>query len=275
MFYVLSFLKIKKSIVAILLLIASIWLIWCGNKRQNTQEPTPVREKPKVVINSWLDIIHGERSSQYLSGYTGQSVVITKENNTLVNINKVDYKNPVIQPWEQFLYRNEKYWFQVLLWLERKWGKIIESTPKQSILGNWTASGEIVFYITHPGFTKDNPDDFCCLSNPLCKECYFEKILTLHIYDYTTYNWYKTELAKQVGYEKMMMQEEGVSIESLTVGKNNRYYFLLTQNIFDERLKQIFQYLECEDGDNIPSRLVCPYWKNQLFLNWFSVFDVE
>ena len=114
-------------------------------REQKQREEKRITEQKK--INDLVEIMSGSISSEYLPWYTGDTIVITNENSGAV----------VIQPWDELLYRNEVYWFQLLLWKELKGGKICKNNF-ENIEHGWI----IDFYLSWTNNINDIQDTVMC-----------------------------------------------------------------------------------------------------------------
>lgn len=242
-----------------------LWLLWCaknGAEKEEQQQPIHTGSNTGVVAttkvetwgkaNTWetVQTISGAESSKYLRGYTWDTVVITKENSGAV----------VIQPWDELLYRNEVYWFQVKLWKEWKWGKICRVLDQWK----WSFLDIIRFFIKHP-VKSLSIDTVWCWSD------WFESFLQVESDNYSVYNEKKNTLPWP--WEPSAWN----TLKKSTYGKNNLYYFLVDPMVPDKRIQQLFQYIKCEvvgkDGEY--DVVSCPWWMERIFINWFSAFNIK
>lgn len=246
--------NINKQYILLSTILFTVLLAWCSFKPntpsgQNTwmqvDTGSSISTDTKVLIISWTE------STKYLSWYTWDTVVITTDNSGAV----------VIQPWDELLYRNEVYWFQVLLGKEWKGGQVCR------VIGEWLwdITALIRFSIKHP--INNNVVDIGCVWNP-----WFESHIQLNIYTTKDYMAYKTK-----PLDLWSKETPRSIIQKQTYGGNNMYYFVVTQSVPDNRIKQLYPYIACKPlGKSGEYDIVsCLGRINQLFTNKLNTFNIK
>ena len=256
----------KKTFVIMWLL--ALWLFWYpfakNGAEKEEQQPIHTGSNTGVVAttkvetwgkaNTWetVQIISGAESSKYLRGYTWDTVVITKENSGAV----------VIQSWDELLYRNEVYWFQVKLWKEWKWGKICKWASE-----HWYNT-TIEFYFSWATFSSDAASGNAHPDKTWCTPYWYEPIVDLRIYDST---WFK------IANNEPEMDGTTWWLEKKLNGKNNIYYFYFWFTEPDNAMKKLVPSLKCyqvKARDWSPD-LSCPWWEGEIITKRFSAFNLK
>lgn len=209
-------------------------------------------------LHTWQQytIISWAASSEYLPWYTGDVVIITNENSGAV----------VLIPNEQLLYRNELYWFQVLLGKDWKGGKICESSDLHK------DAKSVWFFLSwdfaYPNYRNQNthPD------TTWCRPIWYVPWGDIAMYTYDNFD---------ILNNSVNMDWTTWNIQHLIITKNNMYYFLGFLNIYsDWRVHQTFPDYPCKEEEYSDSygswvMYICPWFEEYFFLDGFSVFDVK
>lgn len=241
-----------KKTFSIAIMMFSLLLIWCTyNQHLSSNNPNldainswsissrkPTLNSTGAITKKETILTNGELCSQYVNWYTWECVIITNFNTGSI----------ISRTWDQFLYVNQVFWFQVLLWKEWKGGKI-EQNDGMNFTGN-----TIMFFM--PWNHESYPD-------------WFLPIVNLNILTYNVYNFINTT---------PQGPDWGTwELPSVTYGENNNYYFMIVKDYFDPYMQKLFPSLKCERipyGENDPY-LSCPWWLDKVFLSWFKTFNIK
>lgn len=190
----------------------------------------------------------GEILSWIPNGYTGAIAIITEANSGDV----------LVQTWDQLLYRNEIYGFQVLLGeetkgrriqdrgnlVERSWDFIVPAESEE--LADENNAGEVLKIKRTP-------------------------LLAIEVMDLEAYQ------------QLTWVGEYGISVKELVdadlLWNNDRFYFVMKvfTNVDHAELSDSLQYLKCEkDPDRqVYRNISCGNWVERLIGSRFSVFEQE
>ncbi len=243
----------NKKYILLSTILFTVLLAWCTFRPNSSSTQVGTWNSidtgnNKVFITSWT------ASSKYLSWYTWESVVITPDNSGAI----------VIQPWDELLYRNEAYWFQVLLGKEWKGGKICTTEiPMQKY-----AMKSLMFSLsgsesqTNATWENRNPD------KSSCSGVWYTRILELDIYDYSWHN---------IMINTPWMDGTTWELVKGTYGVNNKYYLVSGRYWADDYMHKLIPSLTCHTSKPWENTeiLTCPEWKNKIFLNKFTTFNIQ
>ena len=198
----------------------------------------------------WYVMLMMKRSNENKNG--SDPIIITKDN----QYEKIESR------WNT-LYKNNVFWFQILLWEERKNWRILEKAMYEEDM-EWKRDFKYIAFEMY---------------QPNCEElygntCHFE-IMNILIYDVSKYD----EIKKQT---EEWASKEG---EDYIIKKNNKYVFLieitntpLIKSVFKNNHCYTWDVLEWYFKDWTPSyykRPKCPNAVNDIFDWGIQLFDID
>lgn len=188
---------------------------------------------------------------------------------SIVTINEDNIDELINQTWDLLLYKNEVYWFEVLLWKKRKNARI-----KHQVAGQWWQ------WFFNDGFYFWIPMD--ARTHKLAK--WDDECIQQWLWNCVGFNAVSVHIAynEEIENNKSLLRfsSENNDTRYWWVRNNKTYLFNINSNLYWDLVYSVYDdeycYEELTDWvQDIPyKQWICPYYFTDNFFNNFEIFNI-